>query len=110
MPKSKKSNKKTTKEISNREIEALLKELKNRGVYSSDGSNTEEQVKKWLKNRYSGYPDLARKLLNLLKDKEDLSKGVPLDNISGKYGYSVEHSLDEVEKAYIKAWREKNDL
>lgn len=85
----------------------FLKVLKDSNIYFSDGGNTKEKVKEWLANEYSGYPDLAKKISALL-DGQKVGASVPLDNISGKYGYSVEHDIEHLKAAYIAAWREKN--
>ena len=50
---------------------------------------------------------LAKKITKLL-DGHKIGESVPLDNISGKYGYSVEHDIEKLKAAYIAAWREKN--
>jgi len=87
--------------------EEFLKVLNSCNIYFSDGGNTKEKVKEWLTNEYSGYPDLAKKIVKLL-DGHKIGASVPLDNIGGKYGYSVEHDLEQLKAAYIAAWREKN--
>lgn len=85
----------------------FLKVLHDCNIYFSDGANTKEKVKEWLANEYSGYPDLAKKISTML-DGQKVGASVPLDNISGKYGYSVEHDIEHLKAAYIAAWREKN--
>ncbi len=87
--------------------EEFLKVLEKNNIYFSDGGNSLNKIKEWLKNEYSGYPDLAAKIIDLVKDQR-IGEGVPLDNISGKYGYSVEHDMEHLKSAYIAAWREKN--
>ncbi|MFC1483067.1 hypothetical protein ACFL56_02285 [Candidatus Margulisiibacteriota bacterium] len=105
----KKITKKDLPADSQKELQELIKELKKYKIYFSDGENT-AKMKEWLKNKYSGYPDLTEKILKILKGKKIVGHGVPLDNIGGKYGYAIEHDLKKVEAAYIKAWREKNDI
>jgi hypothetical protein len=87
----------------------FLDVLKKNNVYFSDGENSQAKVKEWLNDQYSGYPDLAKKITKLL-DKHKVGESVPLDNISGKYGYAVDHDIEKLKAAYIAAWREKNGL
>jgi predicted MPP superfamily phosphohydrolase len=91
---------------SEKEVEKLLKDL---NVYFSDGNNDPRQFKEWLHNRYSGYPDLVEKLLEIIPSQQ-IGEAVPLDNINGKYGYSLTHNKKKLKAAFIEAWREKNNI
>lgn len=87
--------------------EEFLDVLDKNNIYFSDGGNSMDKVKEWLANEYSGYPDLAEKIIKLLHNQK-VGTAVPIDNISGKYGYSVAHDMERLKAAYIAAWREKN--
>jgi hypothetical protein len=87
--------------------EEFLAMLNKNNIYFSDGGNTLEKIKEWLTNEYSGYPDIAKKIITLLHEQK-VGAAVPIDNISGKYGYSVQHDMERLKAAYIAAWREKN--
>jgi hypothetical protein len=91
---------------SEKEVENLLKDL---NVYFSDGHNDPKRFKEWLHNRYSGYPDLVEKLLEIIPSQK-IGEAVPLDNINGKYGYAQTHNKKKLKAAFIEAWREKNDI
>ena len=87
--------------------EEFIDMLDKNNIYFSDGGNTIGKVKEWLANEYSGYPDLAEKIIKLLHNQR-IGLKVPIDNISGKYGYAVKHDVESLKAAYIAAWREKN--
>ncbi len=89
------------------DAQEFINMLSKNNIYLSDGGNPTEQVKEWLDNEYSGYPDIAAKIIDLLHDQK-IGSSVPIDNISGKYGYAITHDLEKLKAAYIAAWREKN--
>lgn len=77
-------------------------------------------VRRWLGSYDSAYPDLAEKLLEILKDRSPIGQPVQLDVIEGRYrevkgkqaGEYIPppHELPNVKKAYIHAWEEVNPI
>lgn len=89
--------------------------LMNVNVILSESGN---DVKEWLKNEDSGYPDLADKILSLLKDSNPKGKTTVLDAIMGKYKTVAGKSSNDfiqppydkniVKEAYVENWKERN--
>jgi hypothetical protein len=77
-----------------------------------------EQVKEWLSDKNSGYPDFVRKLLTLLAHYKPKGNKTVLDAIMGKYRIESGKSshdfipppyhIEIVRKAYVRNWRERN--
>lgn len=77
-------------------------------------------VRRWLGSYDSAYPDLAEKLLEILKDRSPIGQPVQLDVIEGRYrevkgkqaGEYIPppHEPASVKKAYIHAWEEVNPI
>jgi len=80
--------------------------------------NDEEQVREWLLDYYSGYPELANILLELLKGSRPKGNTTVLDAIMGKYRIvngkpshvyiAPPFDTELVKKAYVKNWKERN--
>jgi len=81
-------------------------------------NNDEEQVKEWLLDYYSGYPELARILLCLLDGSRPKGNTTVLDAIMGKYRIvngkpshvyiAPPFDSELVKKAFVKNWKERN--
>ena len=81
-------------------------------------ANDEDQVRDWLFDKNSGYPDLADKLLDILNHTKPKGETTVLDAIMGKYRIvkgkptseyiPPPYDKEDVKKAYIKNWKDRN--
>jgi len=96
----------------------LEMELLKINIYLTDIDEKIESLREWLQDPYTGYPDLARRVLDLLRDRNPVGNSIPLEVIGGKYKFLIHKNPSDylrnypdqevLRQAYIKAWKDKN--
>ena len=94
----------------------VIKHLSDLNVILS--STDIEMVQEWMADENSGYPDIARKILIILRDTAPTGNSVVLDAIMGRYRNECgkeshefippPYDIETAQKAYVKNWRERN--
>lgn len=87
-------------------------------ILSERGEDANTDVKEWLLDTNSGYPDLADKLIEVLSNRRPKGNSTVLDGIMGKYkiikgkkpdGYiQPPYDVEDVKHAYVKNWKDRN--
>ncbi len=81
-------------------------------------ANDKEQVREWLLDWNSGFPDLADKLMEVLSNTRPKGNTTVLDAVMGKYRIvngkpasqyiAPPYDKEKIKKAYVKNWKERN--